>query len=56
MGLYRHTVTGRVREYDDRYAGAIKALEPVDDSGQDAVDSGADTADYVEPLTQDEGE
>lgn len=29
LGKYRHKVTGKVVEVDDRYAAAIKAFEPV---------------------------
>lgn len=39
LGKYRHTVTGKVVEVDDRYASAIKALEPVDPDTRVDVDN-----------------
>lgn len=34
MAKYRHKVTGVVRDYEESYARAIKALEPVSDEVQ----------------------
>lgn len=39
LGKYRHKVTGKVVEVDDRYAAAIKALEPVSQDTRVDVDN-----------------
>ena len=51
LGKYRHTVTGKVVEVDDRYASAIKALEPVDQDTRVDVDNCCGGA-YVEDEGQ----
>lgn len=39
LGKYRHKVTGKVVEVDDRYAQAISAYEPVDPDARVDVDN-----------------